>query len=327
VTRPILIVGCGELGTRHLQAVAAVPGVAQIDVVDPNPEALVLGQTRLAERSVPAGLEVRWMTSLREATPGGALAIVATQADVRCALARDVIEDLGYRTLILEKMVAQSTADYEQLLDVAGSRGAALWVNCKTRAHASHRYVKAQLEPAVPLSLTATGGNHGLANNGIHAADLFVFYDGATELESRGGHVDPVLHRSKRGPAVFDLSGTLIATTKRGSRFVLSYAPDHAAPGCFVVETVRYRAIVDDVAKLVTESRADDGWRWRSVPFAENLAVSHMTTAFVVDILATGRCALPTLAEAYPAHRFILDELRPHFARLLGRDVVRCPVA
>lgn len=327
MSRRILVVGCGELGGRHLQAITAVPEVAEIEIVDPRSEARALGQTRLAERPAPGGTRVRWLTSLRDATAGGDLAIVATRADVRCQVAREVIEDLGYRALILEKMVAPSTADYERLLDVASARRAAVWVNCKTRAHASHRHVKAQLEPGAPLCLTVTGGNHGLANNGIHAADLFVFYDGAGELESRGAYVDPVLHPSKRGPGVFDLSGTLIATTNRGSRFVLSYAADHAAPGCFVVETARYRAIVDDIAKWVMESRADDGWRWHAVPFTEDLAVSHMTTAFAADIMASGRCALPTLAEAYPAHRFILEELRPHFARLLGGDVVRCPVA
>ena len=36
----ILIVGCGQLGGRHLQAVASLPSVREIDVVDPRPEGL-----------------------------------------------------------------------------------------------------------------------------------------------------------------------------------------------------------------------------------------------------------------------------------------------
>ena len=42
----VLIVGCGEIGSRHLQAVASLPQVSEIEVVDPRPEALELGRER-----------------------------------------------------------------------------------------------------------------------------------------------------------------------------------------------------------------------------------------------------------------------------------------
>ncbi len=54
--------------------------------------------------------------------------------------------------------------------------------------------------------------------------------------------------------------------------------------------------------------------------------VSQMTKAFVTDILKNSRCQLPTLEECWPAHRFILGALQPHFSRLLGKDLDYCPV-
>jgi len=36
----ILLIGCGQLGSRHLQAIAALPEIGQIEVLDPNPQAL-----------------------------------------------------------------------------------------------------------------------------------------------------------------------------------------------------------------------------------------------------------------------------------------------
>lgn len=45
----ILIAGCGELGSRHLQAVAALSQVREVEVVDLRPEALALGKQQLSE--------------------------------------------------------------------------------------------------------------------------------------------------------------------------------------------------------------------------------------------------------------------------------------
>lgn len=323
----VLIVGCGQVGSRHLQAVASLPEVGEVEVVDPRPEVLALGRVRLDEvlnRRPTATF--RWLTSLESATPGGDLCIVATQADVRCQLVREVTETLGYSQFLLEKMVAQSVRDYEALMDFSKREGLSVWVNCKARAHPSHRRVKACLDPAEPIVFSVVGGNHGLVNNGVHAADLFTFYDGASQIESMGSQIDPILHPSKRGNGIFDLSGTLHGFTEKGSQFMLSFGRDHDGPVLFSVTSRRYRAVVDDMMKWFCESDADSGWTWRQVPFKANLVVSNMTRAFASDILASKHCELPTLEECFPAHRFILAELSPHFNRLLDMRGDCCPV-
>jgi hypothetical protein len=134
------------------------------------------------------------------------------------------------------------------------------------------------------------------------------------------------LHRSKRGSQVFDLSGTLNGYTEKGSQFTLTFAASHDGPVHYSVCSPRYRAVIDDMLKWFWESDRETGWLWRQVPFEANLMISNMTRAFAADILASGRCELPTLEDCFPAHRFILEELLPHFNRLLGVDSDRCPV-
>jgi len=322
----ILLVGCGELGSRHLQAVASLPHVEEIEVVDPRPEALALGQQRLAE--VPdrsSTTVVRWLRSVDEANRGGELCVIATQADVRCQLVKQVADSLGYSRFLLEKLVAQSVRGYEDLMRFAVERTLSVWVNCKTRLHPSHKRVKAHLDPSEPIIFSVVGGNHGLINNGIHVADLFAFYDGARHIDSAGSRIDPLLHPSKRGNGMLDLSGTLCGYSERGSQFTLSYAAGHQAPMHYTILSRRYRAIIDDMTKWAYESTKDSGWSWRAVPFEANLMVSQMTKTFAADILSSGQCGLPSLEECYPAHRFILGELLPHFNRLLGRESDRCP--
>ena len=286
-----------------------------------------MGRARLAEVADRApNTTFRWLTDLGQAARGGDLCIMATQAVGRSRLVREVADRVSYRAFLLEKIVAQSTAEYEGLLRLAAQERLAIWVNCKTRAHPSHRRVKASLEAHEPIILSVVAGNQGLANNGIHMADLFAFYDGAPRIDPAGSQIDPILHPSKRGRELFDLSGTLLGLSPKGSRLSLSFSAHHDSPMCVTVASPRYRAVIDDMVKWFYESTADTGWAWKPVPFDANLMVSTMTRLFASQILAFGRCELPTLEECYPAHRFILEELRPHFTQLLGQPMEHCPV-
>jgi predicted dehydrogenase len=306
--------------------VASLAEVAAIDVYDPAPEGLALGRARLDELNGPRVADIRWLTRLEEAGAQGGLCIVATRADVRGRMVREVADRLGYHAFLLEKIVARSVPEYEALLDYSREKKLDVWVNCKTRAHWSHRRIKSKLIPGVPVVVTAQGGNHGLANNGIHAADLFAFYSDARDIACTAAAIDPIVHATKRGSDVLDLSGTIAARSDNGSQFLLSYLKEPGGPGHFTIMSDGYRAVVDDSTKGFFESSADAGWAWSAVPFNADLNVSTMTQEFAGDILSTGTCRLPTLEQCYPGHKLILGTLLPVFNRLTG--VVRdyCPV-
>lgn len=323
----ILIVGCGLLGSRHLQAVASLPEIQEVEVVDPQPGALELGRQRLSEiGNRQASTRFRWFSRIEQATRGGDLCIVATQAQGRCQRVKEAVDALGYRAFLLEKLVGQSVQEVEDLSGFLKQGGVSAWVNLKTRAYPFHQRVKKLLVSSDPILVTVTGGNHGLANNGIHAADLFVFYDEAGRVENAGSWIDPILHPSKRGNGIFDLSGTLLGATDKGSRFTLTYAADHTLSEQITITTKGYRCIVDHLQRWAVESDERSGWAWRPVPFEGNLTVSQMSKEFASMILQTGHCDLPTLEQSLVAHRFILGVLQPHFSRLLEREVELCPV-
>ena len=44
-----LLVGCGQLGSRHLQALASLALISNIEVLDPSAESLELGKQRVRE--------------------------------------------------------------------------------------------------------------------------------------------------------------------------------------------------------------------------------------------------------------------------------------
>lgn len=324
--KKLLLVGCGQLGSRHLQAIASLESVSEIHIVDPSPLSLELGKKRIGEISDRnKNIQFFWYNEMNKAVQGGDLCILATQAKGRENLIKAAVDLLGYRRFLVEKIVTQSVAAYGDLLEFCKARSINIWVNCQTRTYNIHKRIKSLLDPTEPFFMADFGGNHGLACNGIHYADLFLFYDGGNEIIPVGSRIDPILHPSKRGKDVFDLSGTLMAKSKTGRDCVISYAPNHVAPDCVALSSSRYKFIVDHIGKTVFESSAENKWSWAQYPIDENLAISFLDKKIVSDILLTGTCELPGLSECLPSHKYILESLLPHFNNLLGVQNNSCP--
>ena len=325
MTARALIVGCGDIGSRHLQAVAALPEISEIEVVELRPEAIDLAKARLAEVPQGAKRSVRWLSRVEDARPDGAICIVATQAKDRVSLIAQLTESLSYQAFLVEKIVAQSRTEYEELLELQRRRSLRIWVNCKTRAYPFHLKSREYFSADEPIQFSVFAGNHGLASNGLHSVDLFVFYDRCEFLTPAYTSVDDILHQSRRGSDVYDLSGTLVARSNKGSTIHLSFAAGHFAPPSYMVASSRFRFVLDQWDRLAFTSAGTD-WKWHAADFKDDLLISTMSKQFVAQILKESRCDLPTLAECRAAHVFVLDELLPHFGRLMGRRLDRCPV-
>lgn len=323
----VLIVGCGELGSRHLQAVASLSDIDEVHIVDLRQEAIELGKSRLAEiNDINHDIKFSWFFELNKRSSGGDLCIVATRAKGRCALVKTIFNTLGYKSFLLEKIVAQSVGEYEDLLAFCKENSITAWVNCKSRTYGIHKYIKTKLNSNEPFIFCRIAGNHGLATNGIHAADLFAFYDGTKYIKKIASRIDPITHLSKRGNGIFDLSGTLYGVSEKGSEFILSFAANHNSPDYISIVSPTGRFFVDHFQQFALESYPDLDWKWKEYPFKENWLVSHMTKTFVRDMLTKGKCDLPSLEECFPAHKFILGELLPHFNHLLEKENSFCPV-
>ena len=327
MSNKILLVGCGQLGSRHLQAVAALKNISEIHIVDSNNSSLELGKRRLLETvDLNKDIVFKWANEISNTIGHGDLCIIATHAKGRTELIKKIYEELGYKNFLIEKIVSQSLYDYKGLMDFCDSNDILVWVNCKTRAYAVHKYIKSRLDPSELIVFSEIAGNHGLANNGVHAADLFLFYDGTAKINSAGSKIDEILHSSKRGNDIYDLSGVLHGYTDKGSRFILSFSKEHLNPDMIYISSKNQRFTIDHLNNFSHESYADTGWEWKKIDIKENILVSEMTKKFVTDILSKNSCELPTLKVCFPSHEFILSEALPYFNKLLKKDRDYCPV-
>lgn len=329
--KKILLVGCGEIGSRHLQSVATMREVGLVEVVDGRAEGLEFGRKRLAELGSDQNkkIEYRWMTSLKDATAKPDLVIVATQAKGRGMLTETIATQLQARCFILEKLVEQSNEKLNRLLDFCERSKLNVWVNCKARAYPFHQRFKKKIDNTGPIYFTVQCGNHGLATSGVHIVDLFCFYDDCSSLTTVMDQIDPVAHVFKRGE--YDLSGSVVLKSEKGSMLTLHYAKDHKNFPIYEMTSKNFRFLYDhpypDVSRRwAFESDVTNDWKWEKTALEGHFNISEMTRCFAADIFQKGTCLLPTLKEVAPAHHWVLAELTPHFSRIIGKTLTECPI-
>lgn len=278
-----------------MQALASLPSDIrtniQIEVLDFRPEALDIGRQRVEELSSGTPIcEIDWITSMSEASKDGAMCVIATQAKGRCSLLKSVADTLGYRSFLLEKVADQSVSAIEDSVEFCNQMGISAWVNCQTRTVPTYKRLKEKLNTDEPIFFNAMGGQQFLANNGIHTADLFAYFDGSASIDDTHAIIDPVLHPSKRSSNQYDLTGTLSGSTIRGSCITISYGQGGIPWGHFSVASGNYRCMVDHMQRWMMETDANSEWKWTQVPFEGSLFVSETSKKIITDILRFGSC-------------------------------------
>jgi len=322
----IAIVGCGQLGSRHLQAIAKLGGSLRIQVVEPSEANQRIGEARLAE-VLPErhDIEVEWYENLDGLEQGSDLTIVSTTARGRAAILKALVEK-GHKRFLVEKIVCQSETEYESILKVFGEKDVKGWVDCTRRYFPFYELIIPLLEKERTVIFNATGGNHGLGCNAIHLLDLFWRITGSSrQLQLNGDYLSPRLLPNPRGEDLIEFSGTLVAITKAETFASISFHPENSAPVLIGITSDHYRVSVNESDHHALLSRKESDWRWEEHPF-ETLYSSNLTNRIARSILEEDACDLPTVEDSYWLHKELFRVFNSHIKRLTGGVGNVCPI-
>ena len=96
----ISIIGCGEIGSRHLQAVLKLPFPINVNVVEPNEIAQKKAISRLSEIKFDNENTINWYKSINELDSKSDLSIIATNSFGRVSLISSLLKKNHSRFLI-----------------------------------------------------------------------------------------------------------------------------------------------------------------------------------------------------------------------------------
>jgi predicted dehydrogenase len=170
----ILLIGAGQLGSRHLQALAALHEEAIIEVVDPTRENLEIAKKRFEQIS---GFEKHYLNlhdsiaSLDKTAVN--LAIIATNSSVRSEVIKELLNHLQVKFMVLEKFLFQKAKEYSEIGNLLNEKGVVTYVNCTRRLFVDYQKIKNSITGAKVVYMDVVGNEWGLGCNGVHFIDLF----------------------------------------------------------------------------------------------------------------------------------------------------------
>lgn len=309
----IAIIGAGQLGSRHLQALRAIDTPLEIHVVEPSATSSQVARERYEATPSAAAHRIHFYADPESAGPLD-LAIVATNSNVRRAVVEKLLDACGARMLVLEKLLFTQHADYGAVEGRLASAGAQAWVNCPMRVMPPYERIRESLGVG-PIHYRVIGSQYGLVTNAIHYLDHVVHLTGCEEFVVDTAGLDKAPIASKR-PGFLELTGTLLARFSDGSRCEVTCLPTGTLPVVVEISNDRHRFIVRESEGKLWQSSLDSKWAWEErdarIPYQ-----SEMTTGVVKQLIAGGRCPLTPYATSARTH---LQLLEPLLAFVRGTD-------
>ena len=146
----ILISGAGQLGSRYLQGMANCRNTLDIYVQDISEQSLQIAKQRweqvfhTANPSLHGSVtesavqhKATFLTSLEKIPKQIDIVVVATNADVRPQVAKQIATNSEVRYWILEKILAQSVTALDEILSLT-QNSAGAWTNIPRRVMVWH---------------------------------------------------------------------------------------------------------------------------------------------------------------------------------------------
>lgn len=307
ILKNVCIIGAGQLGSRHLQALKNVNQPLNIKVFDPNMKSLEVARERY--EAVSAGEYdqcIEYTSDFDDLFPETDIAIIATSSNVR----RQVVENLLNRSvvkyMIMEKLLFQKKVDFYHVNRMLEKSGGKVWVNCCMRMMPVYEGIK-NAHKKEEVFYHISGSSYGLVTNLIHFIDYLAHLIDCLDysVDTSGLGKTPI--PSKR-EGFLELTGSVTVNFKDGSQGVFTCYPDGNTPLCAQIFSKQTRYIIRETEGKMWSAKAEENWVWKEsdirIPYQ-----SEMTKYLLESILSKGECLLPSYHDSMKIHIPLIDSL------------------
>ncbi len=319
----ILLIGAGQLGSRHLQALINLQAPSNIIVIDPSLDSLNLTEQRAKEISGYERHQLTYRPEIKD-LPEIDFAVVATSANVRRKIVEDLLSITNVKNLLLEKVLFQSAQDCIEVGKLLADRNVKTWVNSPRSMWSCYKALKQSIGGEPIQKFISGGSGWGLACNTYHMLDLFTWLTDSKIMNLSSEFIDKQPIPSKRN-GFYELTGTLIGSFENGTVFTLSDPVGPAKDTYFLIETGdRLIHISEATQKLTLVSGSPLPSDFEDIKFAPEFQ-SALTNRVVEDVLQRGDCELASYSQASEIHQKMLNEFAKCFSKT-QEGVLSCPI-
>ncbi len=322
--KKIVIIGAGQLGSRHLQGVAQSKVKIDIEVVEPFESSRIVAEQRYNEITNNENVNsIDFYESIQQLSTNLDIVIVATGADVRSKIVIELLETKKVKYLILEKVLFQTIEEYVIVANLLNKTDTKCWVNHPRRMFPFYKQLKNELKDAEQISYNFQGGNWGLGCNSLHFIDHLAYFVDSTNVSIDNKFLDDKIYNSKR-EGYIEFNGTLVGTIDN-HKFNL-YSNKELTPSIFTIVSDKLIVKIEEAKGVIYKYKKDNNWEEETIEEKIIYFQSELSNILVDNLIENATCDLPTYKEAMNLHIPFLNSLLNHMDKINGKNNKLCPI-
>ena len=319
--KTIMIIGAGQLGSRHLQGAIQSELALHVIVVDPFQNSLNVAEQRANEIKLGNSETRISYTTKIECAVSIDVCIIATTANIRFSVFEELISRCTVENILFEKVLFQKENEYSLVGDLLKQHGINAWVNCPRRVYPAYKKIQSLLRTEESLSLSVQGSHWGLACNGIHFIDLFSFLSNKADIEINATMLKKDIVESKRH-GFYEVFGTLTGQFNDHFSFELSCSDNEAMSIQVKIVTPNYEITVDELQNKLSIFHNDDKSEETYYPLYQ----SQLTYLNVEEIVKMNFSSLTPFSESKKIHMPFIKAIKDHVESSLDKKLDACPI-
>lgn len=297
----LLLVGLGNLGFRYLEGIIKIENI-EIYVLDSDEGAYlgVMNKLKLSHKNLSLN-RIKNLDNIDNVPFKFDLIIFATTAGGRVKLIQDILNRTSTKFIIIEKVIAQSNAELDDLKLFLQKKSIIAWINTPRRLMDSWINVKKSLQNKFPIDFKLEGKKWGLASNSIHFLDLLEWLTETKIQKIKLIDKNGPLYETKRS-GYFDITGKIQGYYQDGSKFQLISNNSSNEVVIDIVDNIKHRIQINETKNFILYDISS------SQPF-EIIKQSELIVEILSKIILSSNSDLPEFNSSYTNHNHLFKTL------------------
>lgn len=299
----VIIIGVGNIGKRHLQAVVNSTNIDKIICYDLFKETtesiLTFCETNNISDSRITLLYKE--EEVLEQTNKESIVIIATTAKNRLPLFESIISKKP-KAIIVEKPVVQNSYEFGLLKEWINQNNIPVYVNFIAHAQPFYQKIKEEVSSSNELTFYTSMPLWGLSTVGIHQIELFLWLTGGVTFKASYGKWFKTYEQKRKG--FHDIAGIINIDLENGKFATINSKlnPDGVSSINIISDTKSY-TILENLDTLITVDK-ENGVKIEPL----NVRFVSMYMNEVVDSIIDGeRIILPSIQESEASHKILFE--------------------
>lgn len=317
----VMIIGAGQLGSRHLQGAIQSALPLNLIVVDPSEDSLHVAQQRADE--IALGNENTKVFFEQQIKQGLHIdiCIIATTASIRFTVLKDLVAKSEVKNIIFEKVLFQKEKEYFETQALLSENSINAWVNCPRRVFPAYQQIRDILTGDSRLHLTATGSGWGMACNSIHLIDLYTFLGGESNYKLDVSTLEQSIVASKRN-GFYEVYGSIQGVSNNHRSFEISCTHEKEPSLEVKVATENSKITIAETAGKLSILKGGSLIEESYVPLYQ----SELTHLNIEEVIQSGGCSLTPFSESMNLHLPFIQAIQIHVQRFIDEPLDHCPI-